>query len=252
MFTTAILRQPAPNFADGLTTSTLGRADYATMMQQHAAYRQALQALGLQIVLLEPLPDYPDAYFVEDVAVVTPHVAVITHPGAPARQGEAAYMQPVLAQHRPTFQIEAPGTVDGGDVLMVDNHFFIGLSDRTNEEGAQQLGLILEAHGHTFTAVPVSAGLHLKSSVNYVGQDTLLLTAEYAQRAEFAACHKIVLDPDETYAGNTLLVNNTLIMPQGYPKTYAQLTTLGMPIIQLDTSEAHKMDGGLTCMSLRF
>ena len=252
MFTHAITRKPAPNFTDGITTSDLGKPSLATMLQQHQAYVQTIRSLGLEVIELEALPDYPDAYFVEDVAVITPHVAIITNPGAATRNGEQKEMVAPLAQFRPIAYITAPGTVDGGDILMVENHFFIGISERTNEGGAKQLGAILEKHGHTVTAVSVADGLHLKSSVNYVGANTLLLTQEFATRPEFDAYAKIVLDEDETYAGNTLFINNTLLTPKGFPKTKAKLESLGFPIVELDVSECRKMDGGLTCMSLRF
>ena len=252
MFTYAITRKPAPNFADGITTSNLGKPSFATMQQQHQTYVQTIQSLGVEVMELEALPNFPDAYFVEDVAVVTPHIAIITNPGAPARNGEQKEMIAPLAQFRPIAYITDPGTVDGGDILMVENHFFIGISERTNEEGAKQLGAILEKHGHTVTAVSVADGLHLKSSINYVGKNSLLLTQAFAARPEFDTYDKIILDEDETYAGNTLLINNTLLTPQGFPKTKAKLASLGFPIIELDVSECQKMDGGLTCMSLRF
>ena len=161
-------------------------------------------------------------------------------------------MEPVLAKFRPIERIEAPGSVDGGDVLMVENHFFIGVSERTNEVGARQLGSILAKHGHTFSLVPVAAGLHLKSSVNWVGGRKLLLSAVFADHEAFEGWEKIVLDPAEDYAGNVLLIREVLIMPSGYPDTRRKLETLGRRILELDTSEARKMDGGLTCMSLRF
>lgn len=252
MFTHAVTRKPGPDFGQGLTSSDLGAPDFALMQEQHAAYVAALHALGLEVIELEALPAYPDAYFVEDVAVVTPDVAVITRPGADARRGEQTPMEPVLARHRLIACIEAPGTLDGGDVLMVGKHFFIGISERTNEAGATQLGQILERYGNSWTAVPVAAGLHFKSDVNYVGRNTLLVTERFADRPELAGYDKIVVDADEMYAANTLLVNGRLIMPAGFPKTKQKLADWGADIIELDVSEAHKMDGGLTCMSLRF
>ncbi len=252
MFTHAITRKPGSNFANGITTSDLGTPSFLTMQQQHQAYINTIQSLGIEVIELEALPNFPDAYFVEDVAVVTPYVAIITNPGAPARNGEQNEIEAPLAQYRPLEFITSPGTVDGGDILMVENHFFIGLSQRTNVEGSKQLGKILAKYGHAFTAVSVADGLHLKSSVNYVGQNTLLLTQEFATRPEFANYDQIILDEDETYAGNTLFINNTLLTPKGFPKTKAKLESLGFPIIELDVSECQKMDGGLTCMSLRF
>jgi len=252
MFTHAILRKPGPDFAQGLTTSDLGRPDFEAMLAQHGAYLAVLQELGLATEVLDALPGHPDAYFVEDVAVVTPDVAVITRPGAPARRGEEESMVPVLARHRPVVRIEAPGTLDGGDVLMVGRHFFIGVSQRTNPEGARALGAILERHGCTWTPVPVAAGLHLKSSVNWVGGDTLLLSPAFRDRSEFSGYHKLVVDPAEEYAGNTLWLNGHLIVPTGFPRTLDLLQGLGLPVHPIDTSEARKMDGGLTCMSIRF
>ena len=251
MFTKAITRLPGANFADGLTTSTLGHPSYPLILQQQHAYRQDLQNLGLDVIVLPAEPAYPDAYFVEDPAIVTPKIAVITRPGAPSRQGEEMTLEPVLMQYRPVEHIRPPGTVDGGDVLCVGSHFFIGLSARTNSEGAFQLAKLLISAGHTSANVPVASGLHLKSSVNYIGNDTLLVTKALADHPAFARYKRILLDPDEEYAANTLWVNDTLLMPKGFPKTYAMLTSLGMNTIELDVSEVQKMDGGLTCMSLR-
>ena len=252
MFTHAITRLPGENFASGLTTSKLGRPDYALILKQHHAYRQALLGLGLDVVVLPAEPDFPDAYFVEDPAIVTPKIAIITHPGAPSRRGEETSLAPFLEYYRPLVHIQAPGTVDGGDVLMVGSHFFIGLSERTNPDGASQLVAALESAGHTAETVPVSAGLHLKSSVNFVGKNTLLLTKNLSTYPGFTSYEKIILDEDEEYAANTLWVNDSLLMGKGFPKTRAKLSALRMPIIELDVSEVRKMDGGLTCMSLRF
>lgn len=251
-FKIAITRKPGENFAQGITTSNLGTPSYELMAGQFGAYVETLESLGLEVIVLNAEPKYPDAYFVEDVAVVTPDIAIITNPGAKARRGEEDTIAPVLARYRETVRIQPPGTVEGGDVLMVGSHSFVGLSDRTNLEGAEQLGRILEAHGNTWTPVPVEAGLHLKSSVSYVGNNTLLVSEAFTSRSEFADYEKIVLDEAEEYAGNILSINDCLIMPLGFPDTRTKLEALGLPIIELDVSEARKMDGGLTCMSLRF
>jgi dimethylargininase len=253
MFTHAITRKPCKNFARGLTTTaSSGPADYGVMLKQHAVYLEALSAAGLDVIVLDPQPDYPDAHFVEDTAVVTADVAVITIPGAEARRGEEESIVPALAEFRKIERIQAPGTVDGGDVLQVGNHFFIGISERTNPEGAAQLGRILQRYGNTWTTVTVGAGLHFKSSVNYVGKNTLLVTSDFTALAPLKEYDQMVLDRAESYAANTLLVNEHLLIPAGYPKTYEQLKTLGLNMIELEISEVRKMDGGLTCMSLRF
>jgi dimethylargininase len=252
MFTHAITRLPGENFAEGLTTANLGRPDYALILKQHHAYRHALLSLGLDVVVLPAEPEFPDAYFVEDPAIVTPELAVITRPGAPSRRGEETSLAPFLEYYRPLRYIQAPGSVDGGDVLMIGHHFFIGLSERTNQEGATQLARYLETAGYTSETVPVAAGLHLKSSVNFVGKNTLLVTKNLSTYQGFAGYEKIILDEGEQYAANTLWINDTLLMPEGFPNAHARLSTLGLPIIELDISEVRKMDGGLTCMSLRF
>ena len=252
MFRYAILRTPGPNFGNGLTTSDLGAPDFERMTAQHDAYVRTLDALGIEVTVLEPELDFPDAHFVEDTAVVTPDIAVITNPGAEARQGEEKTIEPVLADFRPIDRIEPPGTLDGGDVLMAGGHFFIGISERTNPEGAEQLGRILKRFGNTWTAVDVGKGLHLKSGVNHVGGDTLLLTEAFSRMDAFRGYGKIVLNPEETYAGNSLWINDQLIVPKGFPDTLAKLEKLGLPIHVLDVSEVQKMDGGLTCLSIRF
>jgi dimethylargininase len=252
MFTHAITRLPGVNFADGITTSHLGCPSYPLILEQHRAYRQALLSLGLDVIVLPAEPDYPDAYFVEDPALVTPKIAIVTYPGAPARQGEQVGLEPFLKYYRPIYHIQPPGTVEGGDVLMVDDHFFIGLSERTNAEGAAQLMAFLRNAGHTAETIEVSAGLHLKSSVNHLGKGVLLITRDLFDNPSFASYQKILVDDDEAYAANTLWVNGSLLVPRGFPKTRAKLAGLGMPIIDLDVSEVQKMDGGLTCMSLRF
>ena len=251
-FSNAIVRKPGIDFSQGITTGKGGIPDYPTMLAQHQAYSAALRSLGLEVNVLEPLSGFPDAYFVEDAAILTSQVAVITHPGASERRGEVDSIATVLSKYRRTVRIEPPGTLEGGDVLMVESHFLIGVSARTNQEGARQLGIILEEYGCTWTPVPVGAGLHLKSSVNYVGKDTLLVAAEFDQRPELAGYTRLVIDSAEEYAANILFANEQLIIPMGFPKTRRQLASLGFPILELEVSEARKMDGGLTCMSLRF
>ena len=251
-FTTAITRKPGKNFAEGLTTSNLGAPDYELILKQHAAYIDTLQSIGLEVIGLDEERDYPDAHFVEDTAVVTPEVAVIARPGAKTRRGEENSIEPVLARYRHTVRIAAPGTLDGGDVLMVGNHFFIGISERTNKDGAAQLGRYLEEYGYTWVAVALGAGLHLKSNISYIGSNALLVSQDFAKEEVLKEYHKIIVAAGEAYAANTLWINDHLITPAGFPETRSKLDTTGMKVIELDMSEVRKMDGGLTCLSLRF
>jgi dimethylargininase len=252
MFTHAITRKIGANFSQGITTAKNESHSYDLIVSQHEAYRETLRSFGLEVIVLNSLPHYPDAYFVEDTAVVTPQVAVVTIPGAISRRGEADAIAPVLADYRKIKRIQPPGTVDGGDVLRVDNHFIIGISERTNKKGAEQLGKILQRFGNTWATVPVRSGLHLKSSVNLVGENTLLMSREYTGLEELKRFEKIIVDEDEKPACNTLWLNDRLMVPKGFQATTKKLEATGSDIVELDISEVNKMDGGLTCMSLRF
>jgi dimethylargininase len=251
-FAQAVCRRPGPDLADGLTTAGLGAPDHARALAQFDAYVTALRSLGLAVTVLDALPGFPDAHFVEDTAVMIPDAAVIARPGHPDRDGEQEPMAAVLEVRRPLERITAPGTLDGGDVLQVGSHFLIRISDRTNEEGARQLGALVESRGCAWAAVPVDEGLHFKSSVNALDDRTLLVTAEFLERPELADFDKILVPAGEEYAANALLINGTILLPAGYPRTRGLLAERGLPIHELDTSEFRKMDGGLTCLSLRW
>ena len=248
----ALVRKPGPEAVDGLTSQPGPPLQFGELQRQHDLYCRQLERLGIRLLGLDPLPGYPDAYFVEDTAIVTPEMAIITRPGAHQRQGEEQSVASVLADHRPLKTIQPPGTLDGGDVLVVSDHVFVGLSDRTNRQGADQLARILKPYGYRFTGVAVTEGLHLKSSVNSVGDGCLLILASWAQKPEFEGYHNLCVPPEEAHACNTLAINGHLIMAAGYPRTQALLETTGRPLHTLDTSPMRRMDGGLTCLSIRF
>ncbi|TFH49465.1 MAG: amidinotransferase [Lysobacterales bacterium] len=250
-FTHAIVRLPADNAGDGLTSAGLGAPDMERMRTQHRDYLRILESMGLHVTVLEADERFPDSCFVEDTAVVTRSVAVITRPGAPSRRGEESAVEPWLAAHRPIERIAAPGTVDGGDVLITGEHVLIGLSARTNEEGAGQLADIFEATGMHCIELPTGNALHLKSSINALGDDRLLVTREFADCAELRAFERTVVPSEETYAGNSLLVNSYVVVPAGFPATRKLIDGLGIETINVDVSEFRKMDGGLTCLSIR-
>ena len=252
MFSHAIVRTPGPDAANGLSTADLGRADLPLLQRQHAAYVATLKELGLAITQLDPLPGHPDAYFVEDAALMFPELAVITRPGAPERLADAEALLPTVAVFRPIHRLKAPATLDGGDVLLVGKTVFVGLSARTNAEGAAQLAALLAPHGYTVFPIPVPEGLHFKSSITWAGDDVLVLTKSLASRPELVGYRHILVPDEEAYAANILWINGTLLMPMGFLRTQALLETLGMPLRVLDQSEIQKMDGALTCMSRRF
>jgi dimethylargininase len=253
MFTNAIVRQPCAAMTEGLTEAGLGKPDHALAMAQHAAYVGALEACGVRVEVLPPDEEFPDSTFVEDTAVLLPGVAVVARPGAPARRGEAAAMAPELTKRFDRVErIMAPGTLDGGDVMAVDGHYFVGLSRRTNREGATQLIAILRRHGLDGSAVPLSRVLHLKTGVAYLDHGMMVVSGEFAGREEFQGFEQVVVDDDEAPAANCVLVNGTVVMAAGHPKLQAGLAALGYRTAPLDLSEFRKLDGGASCLSLRF
>jgi dimethylargininase len=162
MFTDAIVKAPCQNLTQGITTAELGQPDYLLAVQQHAAYVNALRHCGLHVTELEADEGHPDSTFIEDTALVTPACAIITRPGAESRRGETVSVANELRKFFPSLHtIEQPGTLDAGDVMMAGDHYYIGLSSRTNEHGAQQLIAILEHHGLHGSMVPMADGLHL-------------------------------------------------------------------------------------------
>ena len=256
MFKNAIVRTPGHNFAQGLTTVDLGQPHFDKVLEQHAAYCEALQQCGLHITTLAPDLEFPDSTFVEDTAVLTARSAILTNPGAHSRAGEVAAIAPTLAKFFSSLPtIESPGTLDGGDICEAENHFFLGLSHRTNEEGARQLAAHLAREGYTSSTIDVRAMttiLHLKSGISYIGNNTLVVMEEMARLAPFAGYNRIVVPIEETYAANCIRVNDRVLFAAGYPRTTAQLIDNGFNPLLLDMSEFQKMDGGLSCLSLRF
>jgi len=252
MFKHAITRRPSPEMVDGITTAGLGKPDYPLALKQHDAYCQALTNLGLDVTVLDPESEFPDSCFVEDTAVVCDHVAVIAPLGAPSRQGEQETIEPVLAQYKPVERVVPPSTFEGGDVLQVGNTFYIGLSDRTNLAGAEKLGAAVAEHGYDWKAIACGPSLHFKTDVCFVGSNTLLVSPFFEGATDLASFNHIVVEDDEAYCRNCLHINGTNIVPTGFPKTLAKVEALGSPTVVLDMSEFKKLDGGLTCLSLRF
>src|SRR6267142_3491123 len=256
MFTRAIVRRPASNFADGLSTTGLGTPHYERALEQHEAYCTALEQCGLTLTRLEPDPNYPDSTFVEDTAILTERCAVLARPGASSRAGEVASMREVLKTFFPSVPaIQAPGTLDGGDVCEAGDHFFIGISKRTNEAGAHQLAQILAQAGYSATFIDlreVERVLHLKSGLSYLGDNRLLVIEALADREEFSGYDLVRVNADETYAANCVRVNARVLVAKGFPRLEANLRELEYQTIALEMSEFQKMDGGLSCLSLRY
>jgi len=261
MFTKALVRPPAANLCEGITSAGLGPPLFERAVEQHSAYCEALERCGLQLIKLEPDPQYPDSTFVEDTAILVEgvednfqSVAVITRPGAESRRGEVTEIRSVLAGVcSQVFSIREPGTLDGGDVCQAGNHFFIGISERTNEAGAHQLVDILEPFGYSCSLIDIrgiDGLLHLKSGMGSLGNNRVVITEALAQHMP-EDFELIRVPPDEDYSANCIKVNEYVLIPSGYRSLPATLRDLGYQVIELDMSEFQKMDGGLSCLSLR-
>lgn len=256
MFKNVIVKRPCPSVCDGITSAPeLGKPDYEKALRQHDTYIEALKKCGVNVTVLEADDAYPDSCFVEDVAVVTRKCAIVTNPGAETRNGETAAIVPVLEKFYDSeniHRIENPGTLEGGDVMMVGDTFYVGLSARTNEEGVRQFGAILEKYGFKCEAVSLEKVLHLKTGVNYLENNNMLVSGEFVDKPCFAGYNRTEIPENEAYAANCIWVNGTVIVPEGYPAVKAAVEGLGYPVLLVDTSEFRKIDGGLSCLSLRF
>lgn len=255
-FKNIIVRRPCEKVCDGITSAPeLGKPDYQHALEQHTDYINALISLGLEVDVLPALDEYPDSCFVEDTCVLTRECAIIDNPGAGTRNGEAALMEPIIRRYYPEDRIEhitAPGTLEGGDVMMVGDTFYVGRSARTNEEGIRQFCAILEKYGLKGVEVPLEKVLHLKTGVNYLEDNNMLVSGEFVDKPEFAQYNKIVIPEDEAYAANCIWINGTVIVPEGYPHVLQAVKDFGYKTLTVDTSEFRKIDGGLSCLSLRF
>lgn len=257
MFTKAITKKPCKALIDGITTAMFGEGtpDYELAIKQHDKYVETLKSLGLEVLDLEADERYPDSCFVEDPAVVMAECAIITNPATSSRNGEKYEIVDAIKKFYADdqiFHIEAPGTMEGGDVMLVGKHFYVGQSDRTNAEGFKQFKDIVSRFGYEATAVPVTEGLHLKDFVIYLENGNMLVSQHMNEEPAFAEYTRFVIDPDELYAINSMNINGTVLVPEGFPKTLKIIEDLGYPTILINNSEFAKIDGSLTCLSLRF
>lgn len=247
------MREPAASCVRGLRAVDRGPPDLARFRAQHAAYVDALRRAGVHVTVLPPDEAWPDSVFVEDPALCLPEGAILLRPGADARAGEPAALEPALRARFQRFVRLEVGSVEGGDVLVTDREVLIGLSDRTSRAGAEALASILRAWGRVVRVVETPAGvLHFKSDCAALGGDRILATAGLAATGVFGGYDVEVACEDEPGAANCIRVNETLLVPAGRPRTAARLARGGHRIEILDIGEAEKLDAGLSCMSLRF
>ena len=238
---------------NGLTSANLGLPIYQKAIEQHIAYVNALKNCGLEVLELEADEHFPDSTFVEDTALLTPFCAIITQPGAATRQGEIVEMKKHIRKYYSTIEeIIQPGTVEAGDIMMVGTHYYIGISERTNLTGAEQLIRILKKYGMTGSVVHLGKVLHLKTGLSYLENNVLVISGEFLTHPEFKQYDLIEVPENESAAANCIWVNDTILVPKGYSVTQQKIKDTGYQIIELDISEFAKLDGGLSCLSLRF
>lgn len=253
MFTKAIVRTPCKAMINGLSSANMGRPDYQRALLQHVDYIAALKECGLEVTVLPADENFPDSTFVEDVALLTPRCAILTNPGAPSRRLETRSMLNTLRDFYDKVEtIESPGTVEAGDIMMVGDHYYIGLSERTNETGAKQTINILERYGLQGSMVELTEVLHLKTGLGYLENGNLLACGEFLVKPDFQNYNLLEVDQDEAYAANSVWINGTVLTPAGFPKTRSLIKNAGYKVREVDVSEFQKLDGGLSCLSLRF
>ncbi|CAN5528138.1 dimethylarginine dimethylaminohydrolase family protein [soil metagenome] len=252
-FTHAIVRAPGRSVVDGLRAHDGPAPDFAAVAREHDGYARALAACGLDLTILDPLEDHPDALFVEDPALVFAEGAILLRPGAESRAAEAALLRPALERHFADVQVLSEGHADGGDVMVTPDAVMIGLSARTDAAGAVALTTALARLGRRAMIVAPPAGaLHLKTIASLIDEETILTTPEGAASGLFSRFRQVVLAPEEAAAANALRINDTLLLPAHHPRIADRLTGLGYHLMLLDTSHVARIDAGLSCMSLRW
>jgi len=252
-FKNAIVRKPCKNMVKGLTTAKLGKPDFELACEQHQNYIEALKTCGLKVDILEADEDYPDSTFIEDVALLTPHCAIITIPGAPSRKGEVDGVIETIEKYYNNIEfIKEPGTIEPGDIMMVGDHYYIGISERTNLEGARQMMEFLKKYNMGATTVELQEVLHLKTGLAYLEHNNLVAAGEFISAKAFQQFNILEIESKESYAANCIWMNDKVIIPKGYPNAKRIIENSGYQTLEVDVSEFKKLDGGLSCLSLRF
>ena len=245
----ALVRPPGASYVRAIS-SAAAHIDVGLARAQHAEYCQALAAAGLAVELLSPDERYPDSCFMQDPALVIAGQAIICRPGAASRRGEEEALAEWLARRLPVARIEEPGTLEGGDVLVLPDSVLVGESGRSNAAGIRQLAALLAPAGLPVISVPVGDNLHLLSAVAYLGRNRLLAVEAFAERPVFVGLEIIPVPRAEAYAANVLALGDHVIVPAGYPRVARALRACSLDVLPVPTSEFAKADGGVTCLSL--
>ena len=249
----AITREVSPTLNRcELTHFLRQRIDIARAVEEHHAYQECLRELGLDVITLPAEPDYPDAMFVEDPVVVLDEVAIVARMGAASRRGEAESLERALAPYRELRRMREPATLDGGDVLRAGRTLYVGLSERTNAAGIQQLAAEVEPFGYRACPVAVEGCLHLKSGASWLGEETVLVHRPWIDAGAFQGLRLIDVPEAEEYGANVLLLGNTVLVAAGFPRLAEAISRCGREVRTLDITELMKAESGLTCSSVIF
>jgi len=253
-FSHALVRIPGESIAGGLRAEDSGNPDPERFRLQHKAYIRALEKAGVNVEVLPALENFPDSVFVEDSALCLPKGAVLMRPGAPSRTGEATLMQEHLEKYFDDVRtIGEAGFVDGGDILVSDSEIIIGLSERTGQPGAERLQACVADWGLSVRILETPPDvLHFKTACGLLDEETILATARMAASGFFDGYRTLVVPEGEEAAANVIRVNDRVFVSAGFPATAEMVASAGYCVVTLETGEAAKVDGGLSCMSLRF
>ena len=254
-FTHAIARRPAASIIRGLRAVDTGTPDLALMQAHHDSYVAALRGTGAEVTVLDPLEAYPDSVFVEDTALCLPEGAILMRPGAPSRLGEAAEMEPHLAGlYSRMRRISGEDSfIEGGDILTTETEILVGRSARTNAAGIAELARLVADWGHVVREVQTPPGvLHFKTDCSLMDAETVLATDRLAVSDCFAGYRVIPVAPGEEAAANAIRFNGIVLFPAGFPRTRDRLVDAGYAVHEIGNSECAKIDGGMSCLSLRF
>lgn len=253
-FSHAICRIPSQSIVDGLRAVDTGAPDLDLFRAHHADYVAALRSTGADVTVLDADEDFPDSVFVEDAALCLPKGAILMRPGAPSRLGEAALMAgPLRKAYGQTQAIEGPGFIEGGDILVTEREILVGKSARTDADGAADLRRIVQDWGYSMRELQTPPDvLHFKTDCSLLDEETILSTSRLAASGCFEGYKVILTSEGEEACANAIRFNELVLMPAGFPKTAEALDRAGYRIVEIGNSEAAKLDGGMSCLSLRF
>lgn len=251
------IRPPEASFKDALgQRPDQTPIDVALACGQHRLLAAALRAAGCTVSELPAAPGHPDACFVQDIALLLPGLAILARPAEPSRQAEVGLFRPFLPPELAVVSIQAPGTLEWGDVLRLGDTLYVGQSARSNAAGAEQVAAAVRPLGLRVDKLPVPRGLHLLSGVNSLGRgpagdserEVVVAWPDYARLPELAGCDVIVIPQEEEPAANCLALGGAVLVPAGYPRTAAQIWQRGYQVFSVPLSEYAKADGGMTCL----